>query len=63
MVVCHCRLVTDRAVTAAISEGARDVGALVECSGAGSECGGCWSALESLLATVGQGDAGRTVAP
>ncbi|MDP8976559.1 MAG: (2Fe-2S)-binding protein [Actinomycetota bacterium] len=50
MVICHCRLVTDRAVCAAISQGARDVGALVECSGAGSVCGGCWPALESLLA-------------
>ena len=56
MVVCHCRVVTDRAVCAAISEGARDVRALVECSGAGSECGGCWSALESLLAGAGQSD-------
>ena len=50
MVVCHCRLVTDRAVCAAISQGARDVGALVECSGAGSVCRGCWPALEGLLA-------------
>ncbi|MDQ3573743.1 MAG: (2Fe-2S)-binding protein [Actinomycetota bacterium] len=51
MVVCHCRVVTDRAVCAAIRDGARDVGALAECSGAGSVCGGCWPALESLLAS------------
>ena len=57
MVVCHCRLVTDRAVCAAIREGARDVGALAECSGAGTVCGGCWPALERLLANVAQSDA------
>ena len=60
MVVCHCRAVTDRAVCAAIRGGARDVGALAESCGAGSGCGGCWSALESLLA--GDGEKGLVTA-
>ena len=50
MVVCHCRAVTDRAICAAIREGAGDVGALADCCGAGTGCGGCWPALERLLA-------------
>ncbi|MBA2751717.1 MAG: (2Fe-2S)-binding protein [Actinobacteria bacterium] len=56
MVVCHCRVVTDRALCAAISQGACDVRALVECSGAGSVCGGCRPALETLLAGSGRID-------
>lgn len=51
MVVCHCRAVTDRAICAAIRAGASDVDSLAECCGAGSGCGGCWPALEHLLAS------------
>ena len=53
MVVCHCRAVTDRTICAAIVEGARDRGSLVERCGAGSGCGGCWPTLEGLLAQCG----------
>ena len=70
MFVCHCRAVTDRTIRGAIEAGASDTGALARHCGAGSRCGGCWPALQSLLAEYGLdgaagppagGDPGRAV--
>ncbi len=49
MVICSCQAVSDRAVRAAIAEGAatvEDVGA--RCAAA-TGCGGCWNELERLI--------------
>ena len=51
MVVCHCRAVTDRVVRDAIEGGARDLESLARWCGAGADCGGCWPALQGLLAS------------
>jgi bacterioferritin-associated ferredoxin len=48
--VCHCRVVSDRSVRAAISEGAHDVDAVMQRCGLGDGCGGCIPAVEDLLA-------------
>jgi bacterioferritin-associated ferredoxin len=48
--VCHCRVVSDRSVRTAISEGARDVDAVMDRCGLGDGCGGCIPAVEDLLA-------------
>ncbi|MBW3650708.1 MAG: (2Fe-2S)-binding protein [Actinobacteria bacterium] len=50
MYICHCRAVTDSAIEAAVSSGASTVGEVAERCGAGSRCGGCWPALEAMLA-------------
>ena len=49
MVVCSCRAVTDRAVLAAIADGATTVEALSDQCAAASKCGGCWPELERLI--------------
>jgi bacterioferritin-associated ferredoxin len=50
MYVCHCRVVSDRSVRAAISQGAGDVDAVMDVCGLGDGCGGCLPAVEELLA-------------
>jgi bacterioferritin-associated ferredoxin len=41
VIVCHCRVVTDRAIDSAVSEGARTVAAVCRSTGAGQDCGSC----------------------
>jgi NAD(P)H-nitrite reductase large subunit len=53
VVICHCRAVSHTAVLAAVRAGACDVVAVSEACGAGTGCGGCWPALQALLAAGG----------
>jgi len=53
MLVCHCRRVNDRAVKATVAAGARTVPDVAARCGAGTRCGGCWPAIDQLLATLG----------
>lgn len=41
MIVCHCRVVTDRDLDAAVADGARTLGALCRATGAAQDCGSC----------------------
>lgn len=41
MIVCHCSVVGDRAITAALDAGATGLGAVCRATGAGQVCGGC----------------------
>ena len=50
VLVCQCRVVSDRAVRAAISAGASTLGDVATLCGAGAECGGCVPSVEALLA-------------
>ena len=50
MVVCSCRAVSDRAVRAAIADGATTVEEVSARCAAASRCGGCSPELERLLA-------------
>jgi bacterioferritin-associated ferredoxin len=50
MVVCHCRVVNDRAIRAAIASGARTVAEVARHCGAGRGCGGCCPAVRRILA-------------
>jgi bacterioferritin-associated ferredoxin len=52
--ICHCRLVSDRQVLAEIQSGAASVADVQERCGAASRCGGCLSAVESLLARASE---------
>ena len=53
MIVCHCAVVTDHEVRAAIHDGATDVCALAEACGTSRNCGGCLPAIRSELAAHG----------
>ncbi len=50
MLVCHCEVVSDLTIRAAIVDGAHDVDAVGHHCGAGSRCGGCIPGIEDLLA-------------
>ena len=47
--MCHCRAVTDRVIDGEVARGASTIEELAATCGAGSQCGGCWPALEQLL--------------
>jgi bacterioferritin-associated ferredoxin len=53
VLVCHCKVVTDRQVRAVIDAGARDEFDIAETCGAGGICGGCVPAISALLAERG----------
>lgn len=50
MLVCHCAVVSDRTIRAAIADGAMDVEGVAQRCGAGVTCGGCHPGIEALLA-------------
>ena len=49
MIVCQCRRITDRDVSAALERGAEDLVDLALACGAGTDCRGCHPTLEALL--------------
>jgi bacterioferritin-associated ferredoxin len=49
MIVCHCQRVTDRAIRAAVRQGATTEEAIAEVCGAGACCGGCQPAVTEIL--------------
>ena len=49
MIVCHCRVVTDRAVAAAVRDGARSLAGVCRSTGAGQDCGACVFSLKRLV--------------
>ena len=49
MIVCLCRVVTDRTVRTAVDGGARSVAEVERACGAGSGCGVCRPALAALI--------------
>ena len=53
MIVCHCRVVSDRDVRAAIDGGAGDLCGVAAACGAGARCGGCLPELRRMLADRG----------
>jgi bacterioferritin-associated ferredoxin len=49
VIVCHCKVVNDQAITRAIDGGARTVSQVCQATGAGRDCGSCVFALKRLL--------------
>ena len=49
MIVCHCNVVNDRAVTGAIDAGARTLAGVCAATGAGRACGSCVFSVKRLL--------------
>ena len=53
MIVCHCRVVTDRAVVDAVRAGAASLGSVCRATGAGQDCGSCVFSLKRLVCEHG----------
>ena len=49
MIVCHCKVVNDAALVAAVDAGARSVAAACRVTGAATDCGGCVFAVKRVL--------------
>ncbi len=49
MIVCHCGVVTDRQVAAALDAGARTVGSVCRATGAGRDCGVCVFSVKRMV--------------
>jgi bacterioferritin-associated ferredoxin len=49
VIFCHCAVVTDRTVAAALDAGARTVAQVCRATGAGQGCGTCVFALKRLI--------------
>lgn len=49
MYVCLCRAVTDRQVRHAVRAGACSIADVIECTRAGTCCGGCHSTIEEII--------------
>jgi len=53
VIVCHCRVVTDRQVAAAVRAGAASLGSVCRSTGAGQDCGSCVFSLKRLVCDHG----------
>jgi len=49
MILCHCNVVSDRQVRAAVLDGADDIDEVTEACAAGGNCGQCAPAIEAIL--------------
>lgn len=49
MIVCHCKVVTDSEIRAAVSEGARSVSAACRATGAAAGCGSCVFLVKAVV--------------
>ena len=49
MIVCHCHVVNDAAVAAAIDAGARTLSEVCRSTGAGRDCGACVFSVRRLV--------------
>jgi bacterioferritin-associated ferredoxin len=53
VIVCHCHVVNDGKVAAAIEAGARTLAGVCRSTGAGKNCGACVFSLKRLLCEHG----------
>jgi bacterioferritin-associated ferredoxin len=49
MIVCHCRVVSDGDIDAALTEGARTSSAVCRSTGAAQDCGSCIFSVKKLI--------------
>jgi bacterioferritin-associated ferredoxin len=62
MIVCHCEVVTDRGIRAAVDDGAETIDDIGQHCAAGTGCGGCWPTIAALLAALSSGEQEQTAA-
>jgi bacterioferritin-associated ferredoxin len=53
MIICHCGVVSDRDVTAAVRDGHRTLTEVCRATGAGQNCGGCVFSVKRVLCQHG----------
>ena len=53
MIVCHCKVVNDRAVAESMHQGARTLANVCNLTGAGKSCGACVFSLKRLMCEHG----------
>ena len=58
MIVCVCRNVSDRTIRAAIEAGATTVHQVAAATAAGTSCGCCRAAIESMIVAARSGRSG-----
>jgi bacterioferritin-associated ferredoxin len=49
VIVCHCKVVSDRAIHAALADGARSVSAVCRTTGAATDCGSCVFTVKAIV--------------
>ena len=49
MIVCHCKVVNDKKIAAAIDSGALHVDEVSAACGAGSDCSGCHDKIREMI--------------
>ncbi|MGA8208804.1 MAG: (2Fe-2S)-binding protein [Nocardioidaceae bacterium] len=49
MIICHCRVVSDAQVAAAVESGSRSLAAVCRSTGAGQDCGTCVFSVRRLV--------------
>ncbi len=52
MIVCLCKVVTDRAIDQLIDDGAASAAEIAQACGAGAGCGACVPAIEGMIAAM-----------
>jgi bacterioferritin-associated ferredoxin len=52
MILCHCHVVSDRAVANAVLDGARTLAGVCRSTGAGRDCGACVFSVRKAVAEV-----------
>ena len=58
VIICHCRVVNDQAIRAAVDAGATTLPAVSRATGAGTGCGGCVWSVKMILC---ESDSARSV--
>ncbi|NHA69316.1 (2Fe-2S)-binding protein [Phycicoccus flavus] len=49
MIICHCNVVGDSAITAAVDAGATSLAEVCRATGAGTDCGGCVFSVKAIV--------------
>ncbi|GAB7007049.1 hypothetical protein JCM18899A_45220 [Nocardioides sp. AN3] len=49
MIVCHCRVVSDRDIAQAVTDGARSLASVCRRTGASQDCGSCIFTVKALV--------------
>ncbi|WGL52362.1 (2Fe-2S)-binding protein [Nocardioides sp. BP30] len=49
MIVCHCEVVNDKQIAAALTQGARTVAQVCGATGAGRSCGSCVFTVKRII--------------
>ena len=49
MIICHCKVVNDAAIRAAVDSGAATLAQVCRDTGAGTDCGGCVFTVKAIV--------------